>query len=574
MRAKLLILLMLYVVCAGFVQARVKGLNNYATGKKVMVTTDHPIASQIGVDILKQGGNVVDAAVAATFALGVLNPFSSGIGGGGFAIYLPGPGQKTEKKLKETGVYVLDFREQAPKLVTASIYDKGRSQGKRLTYEGPLASGVPGEVAGLLQLHRKYGRLPRARLLEPAIKLAEIGFKPSPYYIKVIETHSAEFLAHAPLASLFIPGGIIKPATIIKQKKLAETLKLISKSGRKSFYQGKIAQKIVRWSKNSGGAITLNDLKHYQIKVRKPVTGQYRGLTIHSMPPPSSGGALVVEMLNILESFDLAGMGHNSPRYIQVVVSAMKQAYKDRAKYFGDPDFVKIPLKQLVSKEYAKEISASIKKDISLPKDKKSKIIPPPDDSGTSHLCVADHHGNTLVLTSTINTLFGSKEIVPGTGIVMNNHMDDFSWPKGANTYGLVGSSQNYIQGGKRPLSSMSPTIITKAGKPILALGASGGPRIISATLQVIINVIDFKMNLKQAVAKPRFHHQWKPDTIFYEPDLAEGPTGAQRMERLKKNGLTFKQRDKLGVVQAIDLSHGHLEGVSDPRKYGQPAGF
>jgi gamma-glutamyltranspeptidase/glutathione hydrolase len=525
-------------------------------GERGIVVSDNELATKAGMEILHRGGNAVDAALATAFALGVVDPASSGLGGGGFMVIY----QAKEKK-----AHALDFRETAPAAARRELYLKAGRSVPDLSLTGPLAVAVPGQVAGLTQALKRFGSLPLPTLLAPAIRYATEGFPLQPHLRHAVERHLSSLRKFPDLGRVLLVGGdeIPSEGERIRQPELAQTLKSVAAQGSQVFYQGWIAQAIVDRLKKGGGVLTLEDLKSYKPVWREPIIGSYRRRPVITMPPPSSGGIALIHMLNVLEGYQLSLIPHDSATYLHLLAETMKQAFSDRAQYLGDPDFVQVPIQKLISKEYA----AWARSQISSVRTRPPSFYGPgsfkPEQGGTTHFGILDRAGNAVSCSLTINTQFGSKVLVPGTGIILNNEMDDFSIHPGVpNVYGLVGAEANSLRPKKRPLSSMTPTIILQDDRPALILGASGGPRIISATLQSIINVVDFHMPLKRAVESPRVHHQWMPDELAVESKILPNTRSS-----LERRGHTVKEKNSLGAVQAILVKRGRITGEVDPRK-------
>ena len=470
-----------------------------------MVVSAQHLATQVGVDVLKRGGNAIDAAVAVGYALAVVYPAAGNLGGGGFMTVQLADGRKT----------FLDFREKAPLAATANMYlDASGNVIKGASTNGYLAVGIPGSVAGFEDARAKYGTMTRAKLLAPAIKLAQQGFVLQEGDVDMLKTSTADFKKDAPSAAIFLNKG--EPYQVgqkLVQKDLAKTLTLISKQGTDGFYKGAVGANIVAASTAGKGIITQEDLNQYKVRELAPVECDYRGYHIVSAPPPSSGGVVICEILNIVEGYPLKELGFRSAQSVHYQIEAMRHAYMDRNSYLGDPDFVKNPLDRLLSKDYAASIRAVIdpaKAGVS--KDLKPGVAPH-EGSNTTHYSIVDKMGNAVAVTYTLNEWFGAKVTAAKTGVLLNNEMDDFTVKIGVpNIYGLVQGQANAIAPGKRPLSSMSPTIITKDGKPVMVVGTPGGSRIITAVTHTIMNVIDYGMNVQEAVDAPRFHQQWLPD--------------------------------------------------------------
>lgn len=532
-----------------------------ANGKYGMVTAQHRIGSFVGAEILARGGNAVDAAIATGFALAVVLPRSGNLGGGGFMlVYLA----------EEDKTIAIDYREMAPKAAHQDVFlDKNGNVDKFLATKSRSSAGVPGTVAGFWLAHQKYGSLPWQDLLAPAIRLAEEGFPVTLYLSKILKTRKAKLTTNQAGKDVFFKGGegFYEPGEILVQRDLAETLKRIASKGQEGFYQGEVADLIVREMQNGAGLITHQDLENYQALVREPVKGTYRGYEVVSMPPPSSGGVHVIQMLNILENFDLKAMGSNSAAMVSTMAETMKYAFADRSQHLGDPDYYEVPLDWLTSKEYARQIAEEIKTKGVQPA---SEVMPgePKDLESfeTNHFGVVDKFGNVVANTYTINYAYGSGIMVSGAGFILNNEMDDFSAKVGvANGYGLLGADANAVAPGKRPLSSMTPTILFKDGKPVFLAGSPGGSRIITAVLQAIVNFVDFEMPVAQAVQTPRIHHQGFPDRILMEPGFSP-----DTIRLLKEAGYTIVEGTSaiLASVEAIEIREdGWMFGYSDPRR-------
>jgi gamma-glutamyltranspeptidase/glutathione hydrolase len=526
--------------------------------KQGMVATSHKLATAVALDILEKGGNAIDAAVTAGFALAVTQPRSGNIGGGGFMLI------SSEKKDE---VVAVDYREKAPKAAYEKMFqdDEGNVVKKRSRFSH-LSAGVPGTVAGLLLALDKYGTISRQQALAPAIKLAKEGFVVPLRFSKGLKQRQERLSKFAYGRQLFYKadGSFYEAGEVFKQADLAKTLQLISDQGQKGFYEGETAKLIIDDMQSNDGIMTLEDLKTYQPKVRKPVKGTYRGYDIFSMSPPSSGGAHVVQILNILEGFPVKEYGHNSAKTIHVMAESMKRAYADRAEYLGDSDFVKVPLAGITSKKYADDL----RKDISMDKATVSSTLKAGNPVGyesneTTHFSIVDKFGNAVSNTYTINFSYGSGISVPGAGFLLNNEMDDFSAKPGvANAYGLLGGAANKVEPEKRMLSSMSPTIVKKEGKNFLVTGSPGGSRIITTTLQVLMNVIDHGMNIQAAVSAPRIHHQWLPDEIRVEQGIS-----ADTVDLLQKKGHKVVQKSAMGAIQSIMVVDDTFYGAADPRR-------
>ena len=521
-----------------------------------MVTTQHYIATKVGERVLSDGGNAYDAAVAIGFALAVVLPRAGNIGGGGFMLMYNENNQEA---------FSIDYREKAPAASYQKMYlnNQGELIKGKSTY-GYLASGVPGTVAGLWEVHKKFGSLPWDKLLAPAIDLAENGFEVSVYMSDMLIRYHEKLSGFEETSKIFqkdYPNFLTKKFI---QKDLAQTLKIIARNGRDGFYKGKIANHIAKDMSQNGGLITKADLENYQPVWRKPLVGTYKDVNIITMGPPSSGGVHVLQMLNILENFNLKKLGHNSIEYVNILTETMKHAYADRSLYLGDPDYYQVPVSKLINKTYAKNIASKISKNKITPS---SKIRPGRLDDvesfETTHFSVADSQGNIISSTYTLNSSFGSGVVIKGTGILMNNEMDDFSAAPGIpNQFGLLGSEANEIQPGKRPLSSMTPTIVTKNNKFFFSTGSPGGSRIISAVLQSIINIVDFDMNLEDATKAIRIHHQWYPDLLQIENGYPKSMATT-----LENNGYNVKFIKPATCIQTIMKSNEIYYGYGDFRR-------
>ncbi|OAD83317.1 gamma-glutamyltranspeptidase [Comamonas thiooxydans] len=524
--------------------------------KNGMVASEQELATQIGVDILKAGGNAVDAAVAVGFALAVALPNAGNIGGGGFMMVHDARSGKD---------IALDFREVAPRGASRNMYlDAGGKviDGKSLYTH--YAVGVPGTVAGMTHALSRWGSMPLARVMAPAIALADKGYPVSVTLAKTLDQEKKNMGRWPATQAVFWKNGApLQSGERLVQKDLAQSLRLISQQGAKAFYEGAIAQKIVTEMAPHANALSLQDLRDYKVAEREPVRGSYRGYQIVTMPPPSSGGAHLIQILNMMERWPMNQWGADSAQSVHYMTEAMKLAYADRSEYLGDPDFVKIPLKGLISKSYASELAASIKPQQARPgKDIRPGRPQPYESDQTTHYSVVDKAGNAVAVTYTLNTNFGSGIVARGTGILLNNEMDDFSAKPGvANAYGLVGGDANAVQAGKRPLSSMTPTLVLKDGKPVLVTGSPGGARIITTVLQQVVNHIDFGMNPAEAAATPRFHHQWTPDELRVEKGFSP-----DTLALLRQWGHKVALKASMGRTQTIEIRDGLLRGASDPR--------
>lgn len=531
--------------------------------KHGMVASQEALASQIGVDMLKLGGNAVDAAVAVGFALAVTLPRAGNIGGGGFMLV---------HLAKEKKTIAIDYRETAPSMAHKDIFlDEQGNAVDKLSREHGLAVGVPGTVMGMELALKKYGTLTLAQVMAPAIALAKEGFAVTSDLADSLAGVKPRIAQWPSSAKIFYnpDGSNLAFNDILKQPELAHSLELIAKHGSQGFYQGETAQKIVKAIKDAGGVMTLADLANYKVVEREPVKGQYRGYEVVSMPAPSSGGIHIIEMLNVLEHFPIDKFGHNTAQTLHVMAETMKRAYADRSEYLGDPDFVKVPTAALLSRDYAANIAAKIALNKVTPSSEiKPGKLAPYESTQTTHYSVVDKFGNAVSNTYTLNFSYGSGLVAQGTGILLNNEMDDFSVKPGTpNGYGLIGGDANAVEGNKRPLSSMSPTIVMKDGKPFIVTGSPGGSRIINITLQIIMNVIDHDLNIAEASAAPRVHHQWQPDYLWVERSL-----NADTIGLLKAKGHEVKVQDSIGSTQSIVIRDNGIMGASDPRRAGSEA--
>jgi gamma-glutamyltranspeptidase / glutathione hydrolase len=543
--------------------------STYAAGDLVrasngMVVTASPLASKVGLHILKRGGNAVDAAVAVGFALAVTYPVAGNIGGGGFMVIHTADGKNI----------TIDYREKAPLKAFRDMFldEEGNYRGE-LSTEGILASGVPGSVAGLLYALENYGTMSLKEVIQPSINLAEDGFQLDYATAHSFNVYFESFKEFPSTLKIFSRNGEkYQEGNIFKQPDLASTLKRIRDNGKKGFYEGETADLIVKQFRNMGGLMTHEDLLLYHAVEREPLVGHYRGYKIVSMGPPSSGGVALIQMLNILENDVFTKKQWGSSSYLHKLTESMKYAYADRAEYLGDPDFTEVPKGWLISKNYGRELFNKIT-DRAVPSDsiRAGKLIS--ESTETTHYSVIDSKGNAVSVTTTINSGYGSKVVVEGAGFLLNNEMDDFSAKPGVpNQFGLLGSEANSIVPGKRMLSSMTPTIVLKDDKPYLIAGSPGGSTIMTVVLQVVLNVLDFNMNIRDAVNAPRIHHQWYPDRIDYEPF----GMSSDIMQHLSEIGQNIGNERKLGLVEGIliDSKNKIIYGTSDIRGHGSAEGY
>lgn len=539
------------------------GPENPSSGSKGMVVSVSREASQVGLDILAAGGNAVDSAVAVGFALSVTYPEAGNLGGGGFAVV----------RLPSGEVVTLDHREQAPlaSWPTQFLDESGQYDPRKALYSH-LASGTPGSVDGLLRLHRRFGKLTREEVLAPAIELAESGFEIS----DILASRLRDLVAGVPerpatVAKFSLPSRPLEGGDLWRQPDLAKTLRAISKAGAAGFYSGWVAEAIVAEMKRGGGLITQADLKDYVSVWRKPVHGRYRGYDIYGMGPPSSGGILLIQMLNMLQDFELETLPLGSAALIHLMTEVERRAYADRAEHLGDPDFWQVPQQALIDRQYAAARMAGFDPERASSSRDVGHGLADPESEQTTHFSVIDDAGMMVALTTTLNSSFGSQWVVPGTGILLNNEMDDFAASSdSANQYGLVGNAANAIEPRKRMLSSMSPTIVLKSGQPYLITGSPGGSTIITTVLQVIVNMIDFGLDLEAAVRRPRIHHQWQPDVIYFGPEAIDPPT----QNALRALGHQLKERPAMGDANSISIKGNVFTGFADPREGGAALGY
>jgi gamma-glutamyltranspeptidase / glutathione hydrolase len=529
--------------------------------KNAVVSTAHPLASEIGLQVIKDGGNAIDAAIAVQFALAVVYPVAGNIGGGGFLTY-----RSNDGKVKTC----LDFREKAPAEASRDMYLDAEGnvvQGK--STDGHLAAGVPGSVDGCWQMFQKYSKLKNwKRLLEPAVLLAENGFSITQSEADGLNEYRTGFVKNNTKPCVFVKKDTLekwKKGDLLQQKDLATTLRAIRDQGRDGFYKGKVADLLVAEMKRGGGLINEQDLANYQAIWREPLQGNYRGYDIISMPPPSSGGIALFQLLGMVEPFDFGRYGFHSPEHIHLFVEAERRVYADRAKHLGDADYYQVPMAQLLDSLYILRRFLDFDPQKATPSSAVlAGVFARKESPQTTHFSIVDPEGNAAAVTTTLNAGYGSMTVVGGAGFLLNNEMDDFSAKPGVpNLYGALGGEANAIQAGKRPLSSMTPTIVTKDGQLYMVLGTPGGTTIITSVFQVLTNVVDFKMSMTEATHAPRFHSQWSPDELYLEKNAAS----AETREKLKKMGHKVVEWPGIGQFESIMWrKDGKLEGVADKR--------
>jgi gamma-glutamyltranspeptidase/glutathione hydrolase len=534
-----------------------------ARARHGMVVADEPLAADVGVTVLKSGGNAVDAAVAVGFALAVTHPFAGNLGGGGFMLVRFADGRST----------FIDFRERAPEKASRDMYLDGQGNLTQDSVDGWRAVGVPGSVRGFDLAQSKYGSQKWSELIAPAIELASKGYALS--YKSAELLRNAHNLAQNPESKrIFQKGGAYYDAgDVFAQPELAATLKRIAASGAREFYEGETARRLASEMSSHGGLITLADLQRYRAVERTPLSGSYRGLTVLTAPLPSSGGIGILQMLRMLEGSGYGKAGPGAAATIHYTAEVMRRYFADRSEYLGDSDFVKVPVKGLLDPGYIRARRASINPDQATPSDQLNPGKPAGrEGTETTHYSIVDAAGNAVAVTYTLNNGYGSGVSVPGLGFLLNDVMDDFSTkPNTPNLFGLIQGEVNAIEPGKRPLSAMTPTIVVRDGKAFMVLGAPGGPRIITAVLQVLLNVIDFRMNIQDAVDAPRFHHQWKPDKLYLEAGIS--PDTVALLEDMGHQ-VDYSPGVVLARVNAILSDGGWLQGAADPRWVGKAAGY
>lgn len=538
---------------------------SYSIQKKVecsngAVVSAHPLASKVGIEMMKKGGNAFDAAIATQLALAVVYPGAGNIGGGGFLLAYTSTGK----------TIALDYREKAPAAASRDMYlDANGNAQTNLSQNGHLASGVPGTIAGLFTSHQ-YAKLPFKILIQPAIELAEKGFVITEAEARNLNAAMGSFIQYSTKPNAFIKYGGWKAGDTLIQKELAATLKRIRDFGQKGFYEGETARLITEEMKRGKGLITLADLKNYQTAIRTAMQSNYHGYTIIGMPLVSSGGILMQQMLGMIEPKDIGSMGFHSPQAVQLMVEAERRAYADRAEFLGDRDFVKVPVKRLTSPDYLQQRMADyVPGKAGSSKTTNHGAINPQSEE-TTHLSVYDKDGNAVSVTTTLNGNYGCRTVVGGAGFLLNNEMDDFSVKPGVpNMYGALGTEANAIAPNKRMLSSMTPTIVLKDGKPYLVIGSPGGTTIPTQLFQVTVNVLDFHLSLQDAVWNPRFHHQWMPDVVFVEKEFP-----ADVRTKLKEMGYEIMERGSIGRFEAIKISNSKIEAVGDKRGDDDAEGY
>jgi gamma-glutamyltranspeptidase / glutathione hydrolase len=551
----------------------VKPFTDYKSQKsviadKAVVAAAHPLATKVGLDIIKQGGNAIDAAIAVQLALAVVYPRAGNLGGGGFLVYRSGDGKETN---------TLDFRERAPAKATRDMYldaNKNVMEGK--SQKGPLASGIPGTVAGCYAMFQKYSKLKDwKKLVQPAIDFAKGGFGITEAEANRLNVNKLEFLKNSTMPTALVKKDTAakwKMGDILTQPELAKTLERIRDNGKAGFYEGKTADLVVAEMQRGNGFVTKADMKNYEATWRKPLMGKYRGYDIISMPPPSSGGIALMQLFGIVEDYPLSNYGFHSVEAAHLFIEAERRVFADRSEHLGDADFYPVPVSGLVDKKYIVSRFKDFMPNRATPSEMVKAGNPKPEKENTTHLSIVDSDGNAVSVTTTLNDNYGCRTVVGGAGFLLNNEMDDFSVKPGVpNMYGAIGGEANAIAAGKRPLSSMTPTIVTKDGKLFMVVGTPGGTTIITSVFQVITNVIDFNMTATEATHAKRFHSQWMPDAVGIEKDAFTDLT----VKKLKGMGHNIQFRPYIGLVETILVRlDGKLEGAADNRSDDSAEGF
>ena len=536
-----------------------------ATASEAMVVSAHPLASEVGADIISRGGNAVDAAIAVQFALAVTYPNAGNIGGGGFMVVRTNEGETA----------ALDFREKAPGQATETMYqDESGEVVRELSRKGVLAAGVPGSVAGMVAAHEKFGTLPFAELVQPAVELAEQGFSLTAQQAAGLNRNQENFIRYNSTQPVFVRDSAWKEGDLLVQKDLAQTMALIRDRGNAGFYEGAVAEMIVREMEAANGLISLQDLKDYSAVWREPIHSSYKQYEVISMPPPSSGGIALAQLLKMVEPFPVSDWGFHSPQAIHLMVEAERRVYADRATHLGDSDYYPVPAEELLAPDYLQDRMTDFDPQKATPSAEvvAGEVAALVESEETTHFSIVDKEGNAVSVTTTINGGYGCHTVVKGAGFLLNNEMDDFSAKPGVpNMFGLVGAEANKIEPGKRMLSSMTPTIVTENGELRMVVGTPGGSTIITSVFQTIVNVIEFGMSMPEAVAAPRFHHQWLPEIVMLEQDSLPENT----LVKLRSLGHKFIKRNSIGRVDAILVKpDGTLEGGADPRGDDHAAGL
>lgn len=559
-----LIYLFLIVFFLGSCSVNQQTASNQTEFENGAVVTAHPIASEVGVEILKKGGNAVDAAIAVKFALAVVYPNAGNLGGGGFMVF----------RGRDGSVSSLDFREKAPEKASRDMYlDKDGNPITDLSLYGQLASGVPGSVAGMDAAYKKYGTIAWKDLVQPAIDLATKGFPITKQQAGEFNRYKARFQKFNPNGAAIIRDAEWKEGDLFVQSELAETLKRIAEQGRDGFYKGKTAEYIIDEMKRGNGIISLKDLENYQASWRDPIVGMYKNYKVISMPPPSSGGVALMALLQSVEKYPLAKWGFQHDSTVRAMVEAERRVYADRATHLGDPDFYRVPIANLTDAKFNQDRMAKVNLDKATPSDQvKAAKFPGYESEETTHYSIVDKNGNAVSLTTTINGSYGSCVWVDGAGFLLNNEMDDFSVKPGSpNMYGLLGGKANSIEPGKRMLSAMTPTIIEEDGKLKMVVGTPGGSTIITSVFQTILNVLEFDMSAQESVSATRFHHQWQPDVI----DVEEKAINDKTRQSLEEDGYKINKRGAIGRVENIViLKNGKLQTGADHRGDDQARGY